>query len=226
VIATYKREVIDRMDRKSTVLQFSTILTLRGKRHFSLCFGGVKGVTELPCVIILDTALHTLQGTFSEMENSVAKLPEKLTELRSSTSLLIFGFPREPETRELWIVSMLFRVCFRVLILESLIRRSSVRVAVWTGFKKNEDLPFHHRKFRDLYKKTRETLWAGRRIEEIKLFRYFQDAANRLNSMSMEELLNFCRGILQVLPLGAADVYLKTQEMHHVSKNQHNLIPD
>jgi hypothetical protein len=85
---------------------------------------------------------------------------------------------------------------------------------------KDEDLPFYHQESFDLYKKTRETLlWVGRRVEEIKLFRYFQQAANRLNSMPMEELVDFCRGILLVLYLGMAEIYLENQEMDHVSEN-------
>lgn len=88
---------------------------------------------------------------------------------------------------------------------------------------KDEDLPFYHAGFFDIYKQTRETLlWIGRRVEEIKLFRYFQDAANRLNSMSGEELLDFCTGTLHVLHYGMIEVYLKKLEMDRVSENQHN----
>ena len=92
---------------------------------------------------------------------------------------------------------------------------------------KDEDLPFYHAEFFDLYKQTRETLlWIGRRVEEIKLFRYFQDAANRLNSMSKEELLDFCTGTLQVLHLGMSEVYVEKLKMNHVSENQHNSVLD
>ena len=92
---------------------------------------------------------------------------------------------------------------------------------------KDEDLPFYHQEFFDHYKKTRETLlWVGRRVEEIKLFRYFQEAANRLNSMPDEELLDFCKGTLQVLQLGMAELYSKKPEMNHVSENQHNSMLD
>ena len=92
---------------------------------------------------------------------------------------------------------------------------------------KDEDLPFYHHEFFDLYKQTRETLlWIGRRVEEIKLFRYFQEAANRLNSMSEEELLDFCKGTLLVLHLGISEVLLEKLEMNHVSENQHNSMLD
>jgi len=123
-IAYFQTEVLDRMNEQSTVTQLATVLSLHGTNHFSFFVAGIDGVAEFPCVIIWDLAFVMLSeslGSSSQIEALIAKFPKKLTELSSSTSHMIFGFPGESETRESWLVSMLFQVCFRVLIRESFV---------------------------------------------------------------------------------------------------------
>jgi len=69
------------------------------------------------------------------------------------------------------------------------------------------------------YEITLQTVaWLARRQIEITLFRYLQDAANQLSSMSTEELSDAAQGFLGMLTVGlsrnhqAGDTYL-------VSKN-------
>lgn len=44
--------------------------------------------------------------------------------------------------------------------------------------------------------------------------------------MSEDELLDFCKGALQVLHLGMAEVLLEDLQMNHVSENHHNSVLD
>lgn len=70
-----------------------------------------------------------------------------------------------------------------------------------------------------MYKKTRDTLlWHGRRVEEVKLFQYLREAANRLSSMSAKELSTFCKGILHILCLGGAENFAENKNMIHASE--------
>jgi hypothetical protein len=56
-----------------------------------------------------------------------------------------------------------------------------------------------------VYEKALETsLWLGQRHAEIVIFQYLQKAANRLYSMSPEELLE-ARGFLDILTCGIRD---------------------
>jgi hypothetical protein len=117
------------MNDESTVLQFEKIFSLHGTRHFSAFVAGMRGVAEFPCAIIWDAALVMLsesQGSSSQIGALMANFPEKLAELRSSTLLILLGVSEEPETRDSWLVSVLFRVFFRALIRESSIEHSFV----------------------------------------------------------------------------------------------------
>jgi len=132
-IASFKTDVLDRMSKESTISQCGMILSFTKAshypRHFSFFAGGLNGVAEFPCAIIWDAALtmlSELHESSSRIEDSVENFPKKLTELRSSTFHVNLGCHLEPETRDSWLVSMLFQVSFRALIRESFKEHSFV----------------------------------------------------------------------------------------------------
>jgi hypothetical protein len=82
--------------------------------------------------------------------------------------------------------------------------------------------PFFECEHRDIYNKTRETLWLARRYEEINLFQHLQRSANKLDSMSPNELLVVQRQFLEVLNMGWYDCCISINKLTlHVSNNEY-----